>query len=51
MVEPSTLTPERLIDEARAVLASPPSPASRIDMEGLMRVRSRVHRLLEVRES
>ena len=51
MVEPSTLTPERLIDEARAVLASPPSPASRIDMEGLMRVRSRVHRLLEARES
>ena len=51
MVEPSTLTPQRLIDEARAVLASPPSPASRIDMEGLMRVRSRVHRLLEVRES
>ena len=51
MVEPSTLTPERLIDEARAVLALPPSPASRIDMEGLMRVRSRVHRLLEVRES
>jgi predicted glycosyltransferase len=51
MVEPSTLTPQRLIDEARAVLASPPSPASRIDMEGLMRVRSRVHRLLEARES
>ena len=50
MVEPSELTPERLIDEARAVLASPPSPASRIDMEGLMRVRSRVHRLLEARE-
>ena len=51
MVEPSALTPQRLIDEARAVLASPPSPASRIDMEGLMRVRSRVHRLLEARES
>lgn len=51
MVEPSTLTPARLIDAARAVLASPPSPALRIDMEGLMRVRSRVHRLLEVRES
>ena len=51
MVEPSELTPSRLIDEARAALAAPPSPASRIDMEGLMRVRSRVHRLLESRES
>jgi len=34
----------------RAALAAPPVPtASRIDMEGLTRIRSRVHRLLEAR--
>jgi predicted glycosyltransferase len=50
MVEPAELTPARLIAEARAALAAPPVPtASRIDMEGLTRIRSRVHRLLEAR--
>jgi predicted glycosyltransferase len=51
MIEPSELSPARLIAEARAALAAPAEPASRIDMEGLMRVRSRVHRLLQPRES
>jgi predicted glycosyltransferase len=50
MVEPAELTPARLIAEARAALAAPPVPtASWIDMEGLTRIRSRVHRLLEGR--
>jgi predicted glycosyltransferase len=51
MIEPSELTPARLIAAARAALVAPPAPAARIDMEGLMRVRSRVSRLLESRES
>jgi predicted glycosyltransferase len=49
MIEPAELTPARLIAEARAALAAPPAAPPHIDMEGLTRVRSRVHRLLERR--
>jgi predicted glycosyltransferase len=51
MIEPAELTPAHLIAEARAELAaSQPAAAARIDMEGLTRIRSRVHRLLERRK-
>jgi predicted glycosyltransferase len=50
MIEPAELTPARLLAEARLALAdAPPATALRIDMEGLTRIRARVHRLLEGR--
>jgi predicted glycosyltransferase len=48
-LEPTELTPARLIAETRAALESPVSAPSRIDMEGLTRIRARVQRLLEGR--
>jgi len=47
MVEPSELTPDRLMGAVRAALASTPAAVSPIDMEGLMRIRTRVDRLLD----
>jgi predicted glycosyltransferase len=50
MIEPTELTPARLLAEARLALAdAPAATALRIDMEGLTRIRARVHRLLEGR--
>ena len=51
MVEPSALTPERLMAEVRRALDAPMPQGSSIDMEGLSRVRNRVQRLLEGRAS
>ena len=51
MIEPTELTPARLMAEARAALAAPADTPSRIDMEGLARIRTRVQRLLESRLS
>jgi predicted glycosyltransferase len=51
MVEPSELSPARLIAETRQALDAPPPEAPPIDMEGLSRIRTRVVRLLEGRRS
>ena len=51
MVEPAALTPESLMTEVRRALDARTPAASPIDMEGLSRVRSRVHRLLEGKAS
>ena len=48
-MEPSELTPARLIAATRAALADTAMPPSRIDMEGLTRVRALVQRLLDGR--
>lgn len=50
-IEPAELTPARLIADLRAALETPLSSPSRIDMEGLTRIRARVQRLLEARLS
>jgi predicted glycosyltransferase len=47
MVEPSALTPARLLDAVRRALAAGPASTSSIDMEGLARIRNRVDRLLD----
>lgn len=49
MIEPTELTPARLLAEARAALQAPATTSPRIDMEGLTRIRTRVQRLLESR--
>ena len=51
MIEPSDLSPARLIAEVRAALDAPVPDVSPIDMEGLARIRTRVARLLDGRLS
>lgn len=51
MVEPTELSPARLIAETRRALDAPPPDPAPIDMEGLSRIRTRVVRLLEGRWS
>jgi predicted glycosyltransferase len=49
MIEPTDLSPARLIAETRLALEAPIPDISPIDMEGLARIRTRVARLLEGR--
>jgi predicted glycosyltransferase len=51
MIEPAELTAVRLMAETRAALDAPTAVPSRIDMEGLTRIRARVQRLLDGRLS
>jgi predicted glycosyltransferase len=51
MVDPSELTPDRLMAAIRTALRSEPPATAPIDMEGLSRIRARVERMLERRDA
>jgi predicted glycosyltransferase len=46
VVEPAALTPGALLGAVHETLAAPAAAARAVDMEGLARIRERVHRLL-----
>jgi predicted glycosyltransferase len=49
IVEPDTLAPGALVGAVREALSAPAPTGRAVDMEGLIRIRERAHRLLEER--